>query len=190
MQYSPLRRPGGRDGGDFLCRCSERAKFISKTGRAESSEKVSGTNQNIRFVKFTFTDCLVEFSLWKISTLISKTPGNRFSFTSWKIKVQKVRSQKQKGTIKADCHLVFLSVSTHYHPRTVKIATVCCSSAIIPHSRVALQSFICSEVWICLWFSQESCCVLTTAFLITVPSTALRSNFLYIYLSIYTHIYG
>lgn len=49
---------------------------------------VSGTNQNICFVKFTFTDCLVEFSIWENSTLTQITPGNRLRFISQKIKVQ------------------------------------------------------------------------------------------------------
>lgn len=49
--------------------------FLNGRGFAQSStknrkkekqlRKVSGTNQNMCFVKFTFTDCLVEFSLCK-----------------------------------------------------------------------------------------------------------------------------
>lgn len=49
------------------CRCvwmGFRSLVVLRTGgRTKQLKRVSGTNQNICFVKFTFTDCLVEFSL-------------------------------------------------------------------------------------------------------------------------------
>lgn len=59
--------------------------FLLVVVRWKEKRRVSGTNQNICFVKFTFTDCLVEFSLLENSTLTQITPGNRRTLTSQKI---------------------------------------------------------------------------------------------------------
>lgn len=70
----------------------------------------------------------------------------------------------------------------HCRPTTVTIATICCSTATINTAvlllLLALKQF-CKVLFAVrfeyVWFSQESCCVLTTACLITEPSTASRS---------------
>lgn len=45
---------------------SEWAGFTRSRTKEQAERRVSRTNQNICFVKFTFTDCLAEFPLWKI----------------------------------------------------------------------------------------------------------------------------
>lgn len=69
------------NGQGFVCSSTE------NRWKEKQFRRISGTNQNICFVKFTFTDCLVEFSLLENSTLTQITPGNRLRFTSQKIKV-------------------------------------------------------------------------------------------------------
>lgn len=78
MQYSLFCPSGVRDGGanvipqvhrppQYRCFWMGRVSLVVvlRTGGKKSSSGGLGTNQNICFVKFTFTDCLVEFSLWK-----------------------------------------------------------------------------------------------------------------------------
>lgn len=127
MQYSLFCQPGVCDGGAHVFpqvhRPPQDRCFLNGQGFARSSTEnrqkekqlrsVSGTNQNICFVKFTFTDCLVEFSIWENSTLTQITPGNRLRFTSQN---RKVRFDLNKGAV---------SVTKRYNKPVITFLSEC-----------------------------------------------------------------
>lgn len=122
--------------------------------------------------KISVLSSLLSQTVWLSfrSTLTQITPGNRLVFTSQKTKVH---FDSNKGAVsvtnrynKPPATFLFWVFILTVTPGLLKIATVCCSSTttttIITTNttttlpQAVLQSFICSRVWICLWFSPRS----------------------------------
>lgn len=77
MQYSLFCQSGVHDGGKCICAVTDPKyrPFCTPGVTVTSVMRVNGTNQNI--VKFTFNDCLVEFTSENSASTYT-TPGNRF----------------------------------------------------------------------------------------------------------------
>lgn len=121
--------------------------------------------------KISVLSSLLSQTVWLSfhSALTQITPGNRLVFTSQKTKVH---LDSNKGAVsvtnrynKPPVTFLFWGFILTFTPGLLKIATVCCSSTtttIITTNtsttlpQAVLQSFICSRVWICLWFSARS----------------------------------
>lgn len=121
--------------------------------------------------KISVLSSLLSQTVWLSfhSALTQITPGNRLVFTSQKTKVH---LDSNKGAVsvtnrynKPPVTFLFWGFILTITPGLLKIATVCCSSTtttIITTNtsttlpQAVLQSFICSRVWICLWFSARS----------------------------------